>query len=120
VGTSTTTSFRRAKHYLIQLTTLSPPSLKAPLLLYVSASQFTVSVALVQERVKEGTKRKMPIYFISEVLSPSKWNYAEMEKVMYAVLMASRKIRHYFQSYNIIVPLSQPLKYILKNKEAPN
>jgi hypothetical protein len=37
------------------------------------------------------------VYFVSEVLSPSKKNYTELEKVLYAVLMASRKLRHYFQ-----------------------
>jgi hypothetical protein len=98
--------------------TFSPPSLGAPLLLYVSASQSTVSVALVQEVVNEGVKRQMLVYFISVVLSPSKRNYTEMDKVLYAVLMASRKLRHYFQSHNIIVPSSQPLKDIIRNREA--
>jgi hypothetical protein len=34
------------------------------------------------------------------------------------VLMASRKLWHYFQAYHIIVPSSQPLKDILRNREA--
>ena len=38
--------------------------------------------------------------------------------MLYAVLMASRKLRHYFQAYHIIVPSSQPLKYIMRNREA--
>jgi hypothetical protein len=41
-----------------------------------------------------------------------------LEKVLYAVLMASRKLRHYLQAYHIIVPSSQPLKDIMRNKEA--
>jgi ribonuclease HI len=41
-----------------------------------------------------------------------------MGKVLYAVLMTSRKLRHYFQSHNIIVPSSQPLKDIIRNREA--
>ena len=41
-----------------------------------------------------------------------------MEKVLYVVLMASKKLRHYFQSYHIIVPSCQPLKDIIRNKEA--
>jgi hypothetical protein len=45
-------------------------------------------------------------------------NYTELEKVLYAVLMASRKLRHYFQAYHIIVPSSQPLKDIMRNREA--
>jgi hypothetical protein len=40
-----------------------------------------------------------------------------LEKVKYAILMASRKLRHYFQSYHIIVPSSQPLKDIIRNRE---
>jgi ribonuclease HI len=38
--------------------------------------------------------------------------------VLYAVLMASRKLRHYFQAFHIIVPSSQPLKDIMRNREA--
>jgi hypothetical protein len=41
-----------------------------------------------------------------------------LEKVLYAVLMASRKLRHYFKAYHIIVPSSQPLKDIMRNREA--
>jgi hypothetical protein len=37
---------------------------------------------------------------------------------LYAVLLASRKLRHYFQAYHIIVPSSQPLKDIMRNREA--
>jgi hypothetical protein len=32
--------------------------------------------------------------------------------------MASRKLRHYFQAFHIIVPSSQPLKDIMRNREA--
>jgi hypothetical protein len=38
--------------------------------------------------------------------------------VLYVVLMASRKFQHYFQSHHIIVPSSQPLKDIIRNREA--
>jgi ribonuclease HI len=37
---------------------------------------------------------------------------------LYVVLMASRKLRHYFQAFHIIVPSSQPLKDIMRNREA--
>jgi hypothetical protein len=33
-------------------------------------------------------------------------------------LIASRKLWHYFQSHHIIVPSSQPLKDIIRNREA--
>jgi hypothetical protein len=87
------------------------------LLLYVATSLAAVSAALVQEKHDEQTMKQVPIYFVSEVLSPSKRNYTELEKVLYAVLMASRKFWHYFQSYHIIVPSSQPLNDIIRNRE---
>jgi hypothetical protein len=106
------------KHYLIHLTTLSPPLLGNPLLLYVSTSHSAVSVALVQKKVEGEIKKQAPVYFVSQVLGPSKKNYTEIEKVLYVVLMASRMIQHYFQSYNIIVPSSQPRKSTIRNREA--
>jgi hypothetical protein len=60
------------KQYLIDLTTLTPPALGAPLLLYVAASHSAVSAALVQEKLDSQAKKQAPIYFVSEVLSPSK------------------------------------------------
>jgi hypothetical protein len=91
-------AFKELKQYLIDLTTLTPPSSGTPLLLYVAASHAVVSAALVQEKQDGQIKKQALIYFISEVLSPSKKNYTELEKVLYAVLMASRKLRHSFQA----------------------
>jgi hypothetical protein len=86
--------------------------------LYVSASHAAFSAALVQEKQDGQAKKQVPVYFVSEVLSLSKRNYTKLEKVLYVVLMASRKLRHYFQSYHIVVPSSQPLKDIIRNREA--
>jgi hypothetical protein len=87
------------------------------LLLYVATSHDAVSAALVQERQDDQVKKQVPVYFVSEVLSPSKRNYTKLEKVLYVVLMASKKLWHYFQSYHIIVHSSQPLKDIIRNRE---
>jgi hypothetical protein len=99
-------AFEELKQYLIDLTILTPPSPGAPLLLYVATSHSAVSVALVQEKIDGQIKKQAPLYFVSEVLSLSKKNYTELEKVLYAVLMASKKLRHYFQAYHIVVPSS--------------
>jgi hypothetical protein len=110
-------AFEELKQYLIDLTTLTLPSPGAPLLLYVAASHLTVSAVLVQEKLDGQIKKQAPVYFVSEVLIFSKKNYTELEKVLYVVLMASWKLRHYFQAYHIIVPSSQPLKDIMRNIE---
>jgi hypothetical protein len=44
-----------------------------------------------------------PVYFVSEVLSESKARYQPVQKLLYAVLITSRKLRHYFQEYSISV-----------------
>jgi hypothetical protein len=41
-----------------------------------------------------------------------------LEKIAYAVLISSRKLKHYFQAHEITVLTSQPLGDILRNKEA--
>src|SRR6187455_1781170 len=68
-------AFEELKQYLIDLTTLTPPTPGAPLLLYVAASHSAVSAALVQEKLERQVKKQAPIYFVSEVLSLSKKNY---------------------------------------------
>jgi ribonuclease HI len=37
-----------------------------------------------------------PVYYINEVLHEAKARYLETHKLLYAVLVASRKLRHYF------------------------
>jgi hypothetical protein len=68
-------AFEELKQYLIDLTTLTPLAPGAPLLLYVAASYFAVSVALVQEKLEGQIKKQAPVYFVYEVLSLSKKNY---------------------------------------------
>jgi hypothetical protein len=56
-----------------------------------------------------------PVYFISEVLNEAKTRYLKVPKLLYAVLIASRKLRHYFQAHRISVVTSYPLRVILHN-----
>jgi hypothetical protein len=111
-------AFEELKQYLIELTSLTPPSSGTPLLLYVASSHNAISAALVQEKQDGQAKKQVHVYFVFEVLSPSKKNYTKLEKVLYSILMASRKLRHYFQTYHIIVPSSQPLKDIMRKRKA--
>jgi hypothetical protein len=83
LGPAQQKAFEELKQYLIDLTTLTPPSSGTPLLLYVAASHVVFSAALVQEKQHGQVKRQAPIYFIFEVLILSKKNYTELEKVLY-------------------------------------
>jgi hypothetical protein len=105
----------------------APPILKPPhratpsqsaedLLLYISFMTHVVSTALVVERVEEGHAYPVqhPVYFISEVLRPSKIRYPQVQKL----LLTARKLLHYFDDHKVIVVTRFPIGDILHNKEA--
>jgi len=77
---------------------LVPPRPVKPLLLYVAATTQVVSAAVVVERPEEGHALPIqwPVYFISEVLSDTKVRYPQVQKLIYAVILARRKLQHYF------------------------
>jgi hypothetical protein len=77
-----------------------------------------VSAALVQEQDREGTTRQCPVYYVSEVLTASKCNMTELEKIAYAVVMASRKLRHYFEAFKVRVTSDRGLGELFRNPEA--
>jgi hypothetical protein len=97
---------------------MTSPSPGAELLLYIATSSSAVSAALVEEKMVEGNLKQLPIYFVSEALNGPKLLYSEMEKMAYAVVMAARKLRHYFQSFKVKVPTSFPLRDMFENREA--
>ena len=92
-------AFQDLKNYLTKMTQLTVPESKAPLLLYLAASHSAVSVALLYEKEVQGQKKQFPMYFVSKALSGSKIFYSELEKIAYAVVMSSRKLRHYFEAH---------------------
>jgi hypothetical protein len=79
-----------------------------------------VSAAIVVEREEEGHVYKVqrPVYYISEVLTDSKIQYPHVQKLLYALLITSRKLRHYFESHKITIIIDFPLGDILRNKDA--
>jgi hypothetical protein len=103
----------------------TPPVLVAPnekelLLLYIAATHQVVSTVLVVERSKErkahGVQR--PVYFLSEVLSPTKQRYPHYQKLAYSIFTTTRKLWQYFAVHPIIVVNKAPLSNILNNLSA--
>jgi hypothetical protein len=64
--------------------------------LYIAASDHAISAVLVQEKEEGAKVIQRTVYFILEALSGAKLNYTEVEKITYAVLISSRKLKHYF------------------------
>jgi hypothetical protein len=100
---------------------LVAPKEKEPLLLYIAATHQVVSTVLVVERSEEGKTHgvQRPVYFVSEVLSPTKQRYPHYQKLAYSVFTTARKLRQYFAVHPIIVVNEAPLSNIL-NKPFSN
>jgi hypothetical protein len=57
------------------------------------------------------------VYYVSEVLANAKTRYSQPQKLLYALLITLRKLRHYFQAHKITVPSSIPLGEIIRNRD---
>ncbi|KAK3019480.1 hypothetical protein RJ639_004879 [Escallonia herrerae] len=74
-----------------------------------SSSESVVSAVLIREQ--DG--RQLRIYYVRKVLQGAEQRYLNAEKLTFALLIAARKLRPYFQSHTIIVLIDKPLRRIL-------
>jgi hypothetical protein len=71
---------------------------------------------LQEEKTPEDTaKVQKPVYFVSTMLRDTRERYTMQQKLLYTLLIASRKLRHYFQGHPIKVVTNRPLETILHN-----
>ena len=62
------------------------------LYLYLTVFEETIVAVLI----KETSKGQLPIYYVNKVLHDSELDYSQIEKLIYSLLMVSRKLRQYF------------------------
>jgi hypothetical protein len=93
---------------------------KEPMLLYIATTNQVVSSILVVERAEEGKEHgvQIPVYYLSEVLSPTKQRYPHYQKLAYAIYMIGKKLPHYFECQSIVVLASTPVLSIFNNPDA--
>jgi hypothetical protein len=103
-------ALRNLKALLTNAPILVPPAAEEALLIYIAATTQVVIAAIVVERREEGHALlvQRSVYFISEVLSETKIRYPQIQKLLYAVILTRRKLRHYFASHLVTVVLSFP------------
>jgi hypothetical protein len=64
-----------------------------------------VSAVIVVEHTEEGNALPVqrPVYYICQVLSETKARYPQIQKLLYAVVLARRKLHHYFEAHPVMV-----------------
>ena len=70
---------------------LTAPEPEVDLFMYLSVSDHVVSVVLLKD---QGMQR--PVYYISKTLVNAKTRYLPLEKLVLALVHATRKLLHYF------------------------
>jgi hypothetical protein len=123
------------KRYLSTPPVLVAPREAEPLFLYIAATNQTVSGVLVVERDRPCPNNKapgsatggrqtrrvqLPVYYVSSVLRDAREWYPEIQKILLGVVLAARKLRHYFEAHPITVRSSYPLSRMLSNAHAPS
>ena len=58
------------------------------------------------------------MYYISEVLTPSKQRYQYYKKLVYRIYLTTKKVPHYFADHSVSVVSDAPLSEILNNRDA--
>ena len=81
------------------------------LYLYLIVSESVVSKALVQE--DEGIQKLM--YYVSHSMNGPKTRYQRLEKLVLALFIISRKLKHYLQTFPITILTEHLLISIAKN-----
>ncbi|GJZ62982.1 reverse transcriptase domain-containing protein [Tanacetum coccineum] len=106
-------AFKQMKQLIAELPMLVAPIEKEELIVYLAAAKETVSAVLMTER----EAKQMPIYFVSRALRGPEINYTSMEKLVLALVHASKRLKRYFQAHPIIVITDQPIQQVLSRPE---
>ncbi|GJU13102.1 reverse transcriptase domain-containing protein [Tanacetum coccineum] len=104
-------AFKKMKQLIAELPMLTTPKGKEELIMYLAAAKEAISAVLMTER--DG--KQMPIYLVSRALQGPEVNYNPMEKLILALVSASKRLKRYFQAHTIVIITDQPIKQMLSN-----
>ncbi|XP_050242117.1 uncharacterized protein LOC126691079 [Quercus robur] len=106
-------AFQQLKEYLSRPPIMSRPKVDEVLFAYIAVASHVVSLVLV--RVDGGIQRL--VYYVSKPLHEAEVCYLPLEKAILAVVHATRKLPHYFQSHTIVVLTQLSLKLLLRSAD---
>ncbi|GKA08072.1 reverse transcriptase domain-containing protein [Tanacetum coccineum] len=106
-------AFKQMQKLIAELPMLTTPKKNKELIVYLAAAKEAISAVLMTDR--EG--KQVPVYFVSRALRGPEINYTPMEKLVLALLNASKRLKRYFQAHTIVVITDQPIKQLLSSSE---
>ena len=74
--------------------------------MYLAISATVVSAALIREE----DKKQLPVYYVNQAFQGVEARYPRIDKIAFALIVASRKLRPYFQANPILVMTDQPIR----------
>ena len=77
-----------------------------------------LEIAVSATLIKEEGRKQLPVYYVNQAFQGAKFKYPRIEKIVFALIVASRKLRQYFQANPILVMTDQPIKKSMKQIEA--
>ena len=92
-------AFQQLKEYLFRPPIMSRPEVDEVLLAYIVVASHAVSLVLIRIDIDV----QMPVYYVNNSLHEVKVRYLPLEKAILAVVHATRKLPHYFQSHTVVV-----------------
>ncbi|XP_010663849.1 uncharacterized protein LOC104882394 [Vitis vinifera] len=107
-------AFEKIKHCLMQPPILSSPLSEEKLYMYLTISEWAISVVLFR---CPSPKEQKPIYYVSRALADVETRYSKMELTTLALRSAAQKLRPYFQAHPVVVLTDQPLCNILHKSD---
>ena len=92
-------AFQRLKEYLSWPPIMSSLEMDEVLFAYIAVAPHAISLVLV--RVDSGIQR--PFYHVSKSLHEAEIRYLPLKKAILAVVHATCKLPHYFQTHTVVV-----------------
>ena len=83
---------------------LMAPEPGEDLFMYLLVSDHAVSVVLLRDQ-----RVQQPVYYINKTLVDAETRYLPLEKLVLALVHATRKLIYYFQAHTVYVLIEYPL-----------
>ena len=102
-------AFQQLKEYLSWPPIMSRLEVDEVLFAYIAMASHAVSLVMIRE--DSGIQK--PVYYVSKSLHDAEVRYLPLESAILAVVHATRKLPHYFQSHMVVILTQLPFKSVL-------